>query len=141
MTTASLLPSTAKPFLNMERLQAVLFPHWVLWLVPNVVLALCMIMAAASSRIEFIHFGYNVFYTSLFVVLVLMIWRYARFNTFDWFLHACGVSCYWNYGSRIQPTAFHYYPLCFLLSTFLPSIIHWPSQIMRWVLSGIPTPT
>src|SRR5665213_662197 len=87
MTTASLLPSTAKPFLNMERLQAVLFPHWVLWLVPNVVLALCMIMDAASSRIEFIHFGYDVFYSNLFLVLVLMIWRYARFNTFDWFLH------------------------------------------------------
>lgn len=87
MTTASLLTSTAKTFLNMERLQAVLFPHWLLWLIPNIVLALCMIIAATSSHIELIHSGYYLLFVNLISVLVLMMWRYTRFHTFDWFLH------------------------------------------------------
>ncbi|MDP8995666.1 MAG: phosphatase PAP2 family protein [Pseudomonadota bacterium] len=87
MTSTSLLPSTAKSALNMERLGAVLFPHWLLWLVPNLVLALCIILNATSSRVEFIHFAYNVCYIILFSAMALMALRYARFHTFDWLLH------------------------------------------------------
>ena len=87
MTTASPLLSTIKPSLNMERLRAVLFPHWLLWLVPSLVLALCAIMDVTSSRIEVINLGYNVFIYSSVTALVLMMWRYTRFHTFDWFLH------------------------------------------------------
>ena len=87
MTSTSLLPSTAKPSLNMERLGAVLFPHWLLWLLPNLILALCIILNATSSRVEFIHFAYNIFYIILFSAVALMALRYARFHTFDWLLH------------------------------------------------------
>jgi hypothetical protein len=87
MLSATLSQSTTKYFLNIERLRAVFFPHWALWAMPSLVLALCALIDAASPRIEVAHLGYAVAYFYFPMAWFLMLWRYVRFHTFDWFLH------------------------------------------------------
>ncbi|HEY5363961.1 MAG TPA: phosphatase PAP2 family protein [Aestuariivirga sp.] len=96
MTTASHSPSILKPSINMQRLHAVLFPHWALWAMPSLVLALCALIDGASPRIEVANFGYAVVYFYFPLAWFLMLWRYVRFHTFDWFLHRvwCGMVLY-----------------------------------------------
>ena len=73
--------------INFQRIQAVMFPHWMFWAVPTLLLGLCGLIDLASPRLSVAHNGYIVVAFWAPLAMLLMAWRYARFETFDWFLH------------------------------------------------------
>ena len=88
MTFVSNSENRAKPSLiDMQRLQAVLFPHWILWAFPSLLLGICWLVDFFNARVEVSKFGYELSLAQLPVVAVLMLWRYLRFHAFDWFSH------------------------------------------------------
>ena len=87
MSTAALSPSSTKSALDYARLRAVFFPHWAMWALPSFVLAVCALIELTTPRITVAHQGYLVIFFWFPTAMVLMAWRYFRFQTFDWFLH------------------------------------------------------
>ncbi len=88
MSTISLNPTQARgSSINLQRLNAVMFPHWLLWAVPAILLALSALIELATPRISVAHQGYGVVALWVPFAALMIAWRYARFETFDWFLH------------------------------------------------------
>lgn len=58
-----------------------------MWVAPSVMLAACALIDLFSARISVSHLGYLVIFFWCPTAMVLMLWRYLRFETFDWFLH------------------------------------------------------
>ena len=73
--------------INWHFLRTICFPHWVLWAVPSVLLLLLIVVAATSTRIQFADQSFATNFLYLLATAVLVLCRYVRFQSFDWFLH------------------------------------------------------
>lgn len=90
MSVSDFSRATRKPFptsLDVQRSLALCFPHWIFWALTLIIFAVIVALDFAMPQIEIAPAGYRQVAMLILAAVAPLIWRYMRFNSFDWFTH------------------------------------------------------